>query len=95
MLHGAADAFAIAIKRRNEKDDLIHLKPSGCAAIRIPSPSLICINDQSPGNATTAPKSRYFEGRARGVREMDIKIFLAVLIVATAFLLASYFLPPL
>jgi hypothetical protein len=29
------------------------------------------------------------------VREMDIKMFLAVLIVATALLLASYFLPPL
>jgi len=26
-LHGAADVFAIAIKRWNEKDDLIHLKP--------------------------------------------------------------------
>jgi hypothetical protein len=38
VLHGVADAFAIAIKRRNEKDDLIHLKPSGRAAIRIPSP---------------------------------------------------------
>src|SRR6516165_3514513 len=34
-LHGAADAFAIAIKCRNEKSDLIHLKSSGYAAIRI------------------------------------------------------------
>jgi hypothetical protein len=29
------------------------------------------------------------------VREMDIRMFLGVLIVATALLLASYFLPPL
>ena len=34
-LHGAADAFAIAIKCRNEKSDLIHLKSSGYAAMRI------------------------------------------------------------
>ena len=47
------------------------------------------------GRPQQPPESRYFEGRVRGVREMDIKIFLAVLIVATAFLLASYFLGPL
>jgi hypothetical protein len=34
VLHGAADAFAFAIKRRNEKHDLIHLKSAGSAAIR-------------------------------------------------------------
>jgi hypothetical protein len=34
VLRGVADAFAIAIKRRNEKLDLIHLKPSPRAAIR-------------------------------------------------------------
>jgi hypothetical protein len=35
VLHGAADAFAIAIRRRKDKHDLIHLKPS-CAAISRP-----------------------------------------------------------
>ena len=95
MLHGVADACAIAIKRRNEKDDLIHLKPSGRAAIRIRRPSLICINDRNSQSATRGQKSRYFESHSRGIREMDIRIFLAVLIAATALLLASYFLGPL
>jgi hypothetical protein len=35
VLHGAADAFAIAIKRGKEQHDLIHLKPC-CAAISPP-----------------------------------------------------------
>jgi len=35
VLHGAADAFAIAIRRRKDKHDLIHLKPC-CAAISRP-----------------------------------------------------------
>jgi hypothetical protein len=34
VLHGAADAFAIAIRRRKDKHDLIRLKPCYAATSR-------------------------------------------------------------